>query len=134
MGSTTYATLLQEAQPQIIHDEKSHKHALKWIDRLMKINRKSIAERTLLDLLSKLANDYEEELYPTPQIPPAEVLQHLLDNSGKSQAEFARTVGIPRSTISEVLNGKRSISLENAFHLSDYFHVDPTLFLTRPPS
>ncbi len=132
MGSTTYATLLQEAQPQIIQDERAHKHALKWVDRLMKIGRKNAAEVTLLELLSKLVNDYEEKLYPTPDVPPAEVLQYLLENSGKSQAEFARTVGIPRSTISEVLNGKRTISVENAFHLSDHFHVEASLFLTRP--
>lgn len=131
MGSTTYASLLQEAQPRIIHDAKTHERALKWIDRLMKSNRKSAAERTLLELLSKLVNDYEEGLYPTPNAPPVDILQHLLDSSGLSQAEFARAVGIARSTISEVLNGKRAISVENAFRLADYFHVEPSLFLSR---
>ena len=84
-----------------------------------------------MELLSKLVNDYEEELYPTPEAPPRDILQHLLDNSGKSQAEFARSVGIPRSTISEVLKGKRAISVENAFRLAEYFHVEPSLFLAR---
>lgn len=130
--ATTYASLLQEAQPKIIRDEKAHQDALNWIDRLMKIKRMNGAERTLLELLSKLVNDYEEALYPTPSAPPSDMLQHLLSNSGMSQAEFARAVGIPRSTISEVLGGKRSISVENAFLLADYFHVDATIFLTRP--
>jgi HTH-type transcriptional regulator/antitoxin HigA len=131
MASATYANLLKEVQPRIIHDEKTHERALKWIDRLMKARRLSPARQTLLELLSKLVNDYEEKLYPTPDVPPHEMLRHLVENSGKSQAEFARMVGIPRSTISEVLKRKRSISVENAFRLAEYFHTEPSLFLTR---
>lgn len=131
MASATYGNLLREVQPRVIHDEKSLDRALKWIDRLMKLPRRSPAQDTLLELLSKLANDYEEEHFPTPDVPPRDILQHLLESSGKSQAEFARSIGIPRSTISEVLKGKRSISVENAFRLAEYFHVEPTLFLSR---
>jgi HTH-type transcriptional regulator/antitoxin HigA len=131
MASVTYANLLKEVQPRVIHDDKTHQRALKWIDQLMKLPRLSAAEETLLELLSKLVNDYEEELFPTPDVPPHRILKHLLDSSGKSQAEFARMIGIPRSTISEVLKGKRSISVENAFRLAEYFHVDATLFLSR---
>lgn len=131
MASTTYASLLKEVQPRVIHDEKAHERALEWIDRLMKVRRLTAAQRTLLELLSKLANDYEEELYPTPEVPPHEMLQHLLESSGKTQAEFARAIGIPRSTISEVLKGKRSLSVENVFRLAEYFHVEPSLFLAR---
>lgn len=132
MASATYATLLKEAQPRVIHDEKTHQRALKWIDRLMKLRRLTPAQQTLLELLSKLVNDYEEQLYPTPDVPPRDILQHLLESSGKSQAEFGSAVGIPRSTISEVLNGKRAISVENAFRLAEYFHVEPSLFIARP--
>jgi HTH-type transcriptional regulator/antitoxin HigA len=131
MASVTYASLLQEVQPRVIHDEKTHHRALKWIDQLMRLPRLSPAQETLLELLSKLVNDYEEELYPTPDVPPRRILKHLLEESGKSQAEFARAIGIPRSTISEVLKGKRSISVENAFRLGEYFHVEPSLFLSR---
>jgi HTH-type transcriptional regulator/antitoxin HigA len=131
MVTTAYANLLKEAQPQIIHDAKTHKRALGWIDQLMKRGKLSAAEEKLLELLSKLVCDYEEQLYPTPNVPPREILQHFLENSGMSQAEFSRTVGLPRSTVSEVLKGKRNLSVENAFRLADYFHVDPTLFLER---
>jgi HTH-type transcriptional regulator/antitoxin HigA len=131
MAVATYANLLKEAQPRVIHDDKTHERALKWIDQLMKLPRLSPAQETLLELLSKLVNDYEEELFPTPDVPPRRILKHLLENSGKSQAEFARMLGIPRSTISDVLKGKRSISVENAFKLAEFFHVEPTLFLTR---
>src|SRR3990172_2257623 len=131
MASTTYASLLTEVQPRVIHDARTHKRALKWIDRLMKHPRLSPAQETLLELLAKLVNDYEEELYPTPDVPPRDILQHLLESSGKSQADFARGGGIPSSTISEVLKGKRSISVDNAFRLAEYFHVEASLFLAR---
>ena len=131
MASATYASLLKEAQPRVIHDKKAHQRALKRIDDLMKRRRLSPAQETLLELLSKLVNDYEEQRYPTPDVPPRDILQHLLESSGKSQAQFARAVGIPRSTISEVLTGKRTISVENAFRLGEYFHVEPSLFLAR---
>jgi HTH-type transcriptional regulator / antitoxin HigA len=131
MVTTAYANLLKEAQPQIIRDEKTHKRALGWIDQLMKKGKLSAAEEKLLELLSKLVCDYEGQLYPAPNVPPREILHHFLENSGMSQAEFSRTIGLPRSTVSEVLKGKRNLSVENAFRLAEYFHVDPTLFLER---
>jgi HTH-type transcriptional regulator/antitoxin HigA len=60
------------------------------------------------------------------------MLLHLIEAKGSTQAELARQTGVSRSTISEVLKGKRSISVEIAFRLADYFHVEPTLFLERP--
>jgi len=71
----------------------------------MKMQRLSTAERKLLRLLTKLVKDYEEKHYPTPEAPPEEILQNLLENSGKSQSRFALAVGIPRSTICEFLSG-----------------------------
>lgn len=131
MGTTAYGNLLMEAQPRVIHDEKTHKRALNQIERLMKQSKLSTAEETLLELLSKLVNDYEEHIYPMPNVPPRDILQHLLESSGLSQAEFARQLGLARSTISEVLKGKRRLSVENAFRLAEYFHVEPSLFLER---
>jgi HTH-type transcriptional regulator/antitoxin HigA len=131
VATASYPALLQEAQPEIIRDERAHQRALDWISRLMTKARRSSAEDKLLELLSKLANDYEETVYPTPEISPRDALAHLLENCGKSPAELARTVGVARSTISEVLRGKRSISVEVAFRLGEYFHVEPSLFLSR---
>ena len=45
MASVTYATLLQEAKPHVIHDDKTHQRALKWIDRLMKLPKLSPARK-----------------------------------------------------------------------------------------
>jgi HTH-type transcriptional regulator/antitoxin HigA len=129
MSTASYPDLLREAQPQIIHDEKTHLRALARVDLLMKKPRLTAAEAKLLDLLSKLINDYEETIYPTPEVSPSAMLTHLLNAKATTQAELARQTGVSRSTISEVLKGKRNLSVENAFRLAEYFHVDATLFL-----
>jgi len=131
MASATYGNLLKAAQPRVIHDDKTYRRALKRVDELMKRRQLSPAEKMLLELLAKLVNDYEEEQYPTPDVSPAAMLRHLLDAKETTQAEVARQTGISRSTISEMQKGRRAASVENAFRLAEYFHVDATLFLAR---
>jgi HTH-type transcriptional regulator / antitoxin HigA len=132
MASASYAELLRDTQPEIIRDARSHSRALKVIAALMDKPKLTAAEGKLLDLLSRLVDDYEETVYPTPHVSPADMLEHFMDARGASQAEVARGAGVPRSTVSEVLKGKRAVSVENAFRLGEFFHVDPTLFLARP--
>jgi|SRR4051794_27968020 HTH-type transcriptional regulator/antitoxin HigA len=130
MATVSYPELLRQAQPEIINDDRSHGRALRTVESLMKKPRLTKAEGKLLDLLAKLIDDYEEKIYPTPEVSPSRMLKHLIDAKCTTQAELARQTGVPRSTISEVLKGKRSISTENAFRLADYFHVNATLFLS----
>src|SRR5438876_405801 len=128
MATASYPELLRQAQPEIISDNRSHQRALRTVDLLMKKPRLTKAEGKLLDLLAKLVDDYEETIYPTPEVPPSRMLKHLIEAKCTTQAELARQTGVPRSTISEALKGKRSISVENAFRLAEYFHVEPSLF------
>lgn len=134
MPDATYAELLRQTQPAIIRNDREHRRVLKLIEKLMQTTRLSAAEGKLLDLLSRLADDYEETVYPTPNVSPQAMLEHLLAERGASRAELARATGIARSTISEVLKGKRAISVENAFRLGEYFHADASLFLVRETS
>ena len=131
MATASYPELLRQAQPQIINDDRSHQRALRIVELLMKKPRLTKAEGKLLDLLAKLVDDYEETIYPTPEVSPSRILKHLIEAKCTTQAELARETGVPRSTISEALKGKRSISVENAFRLAEYFHVEPSLFLER---
>ena len=131
MATVSYPELLRQAQPEIISDDRSHQRALRIVESLMKKPRLTKAEGKLLDLLAKLIDDYEETIYPTPEVPPARILKHLIEAKGTTQAELSRQTGVSRSTISEVLKGKRAISVENAFRLAEYFHVAPSLFLAR---
>ena len=131
MATASYPELLRQAQPEIINDDRSHQRALRTVEALMKKPRLTKAEGKLIDLLAKLIDDYEETIYPTPEVSPSRMLKHLIEAKCTTQAELARQTGIPRSTISGALKAKRSISVENAFRLAEFFHVEPTLFLAR---
>jgi HTH-type transcriptional regulator/antitoxin HigA len=129
MATASYPDLLRQAQPEIITDKRAHQRALRTVDVLMAKPKLTKAEGKLLDLLAKLIDDYEETIYPTPNVPPSRMLAHLIEAKQTTQADVARATGISRSTISEILKRKRTVSVENAFRFADYFHVDASLFL-----
>lgn len=131
MATASYPELLRQAQPEIISDDRAHRRALRTVEALMKKPSLTKAEGKLLDLLAKLIDDYEETIYPTPNVPPSRMLKHLIEAKCITQAELARQTGVPRSTISEALKGRRSISKENVVRLAEFFHVEPSLFLAR---
>jgi HTH-type transcriptional regulator/antitoxin HigA len=71
---------------------------------------------------------YEAQNYPMDQSAPHEILQHILESSGTRQADLVGVIG-SSGVVSEVVNGKRSISKAQAKALGDYFKVSPTLFI-----
>ena len=52
------------------------------------------------------------------------MLRHLLDAKGVSQAQLHRDTGISKSSISEVLSGKKVFSRQMIRSLAEYFRVD----------
>lgn len=132
MSTASYPDLLRRTRPELISDQRSYERTLRVVESLVRKSRLTKAERKLLDLLAKLVDDYEESIDPTPVVAPADMLQHLIAANGTTQAELARQTRIARSTISEILKGKRAIGVENAFRLAEFFHVEPSLFLARP--
>jgi HTH-type transcriptional regulator / antitoxin HigA len=57
----------------------------------------------------------------------ADMLRHLLDAKGISQVELHRQTGIPKSTISEVLAGKKPFSRTMIRTLANCFQVDTSV-------
>ncbi len=123
------AALLLEHRPRPIRSESAYKRMLGQVDQLMAKQRLSHAERDLVDLLSTLIMQYESEVYPVPEVTPGEMLAHLIDARGISKAQLAREVGIPRATLTNVVNGSRGISKASAAKLGAYFHVSPAAFI-----
>ncbi len=81
-----------------------------------------------LDAFTLLIEAYETQNYPMDQSAPHEILQHILESSGIRQADLVGVIG-SSGVVSEVVNGKRSISKAQAKALGDYFKVSPTLFI-----
>ena len=66
----------------------------------------------------------EDEHHAIAPASDADMLSHLLDAKGASQAELHRATAIPKSTISEVVAGKKPFSRQMIRKLAAYFQVD----------
>lgn len=81
-------------------------------------------EATYLDALSNLVGSYEDENHPIEPASDADMLRHLTEAKGVTQIQLSKETGLPKSTISEVLAGKKDFSRQMIRKLADYFHVD----------
>lgn len=126
-----YQSLLVEYTPRPIRTEREYKRALRQLDRLMKPHL-GRAESELVYLISTMVEDYEAVRNPTPRLPPAKKLAGLIEARELTLSQVARDTGIPRSTISEVIAGKRKISRTNVVRLAEYFGQPADVFLEQP--
>ena len=61
---------------------------------------------------------------------PGHILkQEFLDGYHLSQSELSKRTGIPRSTINEIVKGKRAIHAETAYALGLFFKMDPQFWV-----
>jgi HTH-type transcriptional regulator / antitoxin HigA len=128
---TAYDSLLLKYKPRPIRNDREHRRALKHVEELIGQHGPTPprAEGELIAVLSTLIESYELEAIPRRKPTPAETLEHLIESKEVTKAQVARATGIPRSTITNVISGRRQISKENVTRLATYFHVDPSVFL-----
>jgi HTH-type transcriptional regulator/antitoxin HigA len=129
---TKYGLLLMETLPSVISSEEELERLTEEVNRLMtkgiKQNELSPEEERLLELLAVLIETYEDEHYPMPELSPIEVLKFLMEERELKQSDLLHIFGSSGIT-SEVVNGKRSISKEQAKKLAKFFKVSVELFI-----
>ncbi|MGC2518275.1 MAG: HigA family addiction module antitoxin [Burkholderiales bacterium] len=64
-----------------------------------------------------------------PPIHPGEFLKEALQESGTSQAEFARVIGVSPMRISHIVNGTRPVTAELALLFGRAFGQSPQYWL-----
>ena len=130
-----YWKLLREVKlvPKVIETETEYEENLAVAEKLIaKKKNRSEEETTLLRLLVRLIEDYEEANYNLEEwndIPPHEILQHLLEVSQTKQSDLVGIISPSKGLISAIVNGKRAISKEQAKKLGEYFKISPSLFI-----
>jgi HTH-type transcriptional regulator / antitoxin HigA len=72
---------------------------------------------------------YEEEHYPIPSASGAEMLQYLIETHALTQSNVAAGTGLAESTLSEILAGKRKLSLKHVEALARFFKIKAAVFL-----
>jgi HTH-type transcriptional regulator / antitoxin HigA len=124
----TYSKLLVEYQPKLIQSEEEYDRTLAAIEKLMGDKERTPEEGTLLELLVVLVEEYENKHYSMPEVPPHQILEHLMEARGLRQVDLVGILG-SKGVVSEVVNRKRSISKAQAKALAEFFHVSPELFI-----
>lgn len=125
-----YAGLLARTTPMVIETQAEYEAADAEIGGLLKkgYGRLSIEEKRLLDLLSRLIEDYEDRTFTIPKGEPHLTLQFLMEQNDLRQADLVLIFG-SRGRVSEVVNGKRAVSKAQAKALGEFFKVSPELFI-----
>jgi len=104
-----------------IRTRDDHAAALRRIDALWGAADQT-AEGDELDILIVLVEHYEAQHYPEPKATPLEVLRFMMEQSGRTQKDLAALLG-SRSRASEILNGRRSLTLDQIRLLSARWRI-----------
>ncbi len=111
-----------------IRNDEDHHAALKEIERLWGFPDDS-PENDKLDVLATLVEAYENKRWPAGPSTSLEILRHAVTDMGRSQRELAELLG-SRSQASDLLRGRRRISLEVAHKISAAWHIPIQLLVT----
>ena len=120
----TYLELILTFPLSSIRSEEHLDEAQKVMDKLLAKGKLVDGEETYLDALSDLVGVYEDKYHVIEPATDADMLRHLLEANGVTQAQLSQEAGIAKSTISEVLAGKRPFSRQMIRKLSEFFKVD----------
>jgi HTH-type transcriptional regulator/antitoxin HigA len=112
-----------------IKNERDHERALQRVEFLWKSPEGS-AESDELDVLATLIEAYERERYPIDLPDPVEAIKFRLEQQGKDSRALIGVIG-QRTRVYEVLQGKRSLSLNMIRELHDKFGI-PANVLIQP--
>ncbi len=124
-----YAQLLKEALPRVVHTEDENERLLAEIEKLLAKGEGnlSLEEEELLELLTQLVEAFERRTYPRKKASPAELVSFLLEQRGLTASDLWPVLG-SKGRVSDLINGRRQVSKEQAKKLGDFFHVSPAAF------
>jgi HTH-type transcriptional regulator / antitoxin HigA len=89
------------------------------------------ADIARLQAQARLIAAYEEGKWPRRPPRTADMIRHLMDQHGLTRADMVPILGTP-SRVSEVLQGKKGLSMAMVQRLRARFHVSADLLLPPP--
>ena len=111
----------------VIQNAADHAQAKALIEKLMRS--KDAADQARMVAQARLIEAYERSRWPrrAPTLP--DLLTYLLDQHGLSRADLVPLLGTA-SRVSEVLNGKRELSMPMVRKLRERFHISADLLIS----
>jgi HTH-type transcriptional regulator/antitoxin HigA len=123
-GQDSYLELVRDFPLASIKSDDHLAHAQRVMDRLLAARDLDDGAALYLDALSDLVSTYENDHHAIGPASDADMLRHFMEAKGVTQAVLSRDLSMPKSTISEVLAGKKPFSRPMMRKLANYFNVD----------
>lgn len=111
----------------VIENDRDHAEAKALIEKLMGSD--DAADQARMAAQARLIEAYERARWPrrSPSLP--NLLTYLMDQHGLSRADLVPLLGTP-SRVSEVLNGKRELSMSMVRKLRERFRISADLLIS----
>jgi len=113
----------------LIDSEAELARARALVDRLWSSN--DAADVARLEAQARLIAAYEEGKWPRRSPSTANLIRHLMEQHGLTRADMAPILGTP-SRVSEILRGKKTLSMAMVQRLRARFRVPADLLLPPP--
>jgi len=110
----------------LIENEADHRQALALVAKLM--GSSDAADRARMAAQARLIEAYERSRWPRRTASLPELLSYLMDQHGMTRADLVPLLGTP-SRVSEVLSGKRELSMTMVRRLRERFQLPADLFI-----
>jgi HTH-type transcriptional regulator/antitoxin HigA len=110
-----------------IHSEEDYNKVLSRIDTLIDAEPNTTAYDEF-EILSILAESYEVEHHEIPSPDPIEALKNIMEWMGLSRKDLEPVLGT-RARVSEILNGKRKLSLNMIMNLKSFLNIPADILL-----
>jgi HTH-type transcriptional regulator/antitoxin HigA len=111
----------------IIENDNDHAQAKALIDELM--GSQDPADRARMMAQARLIEAYERSRWPRRRPTLPDLLTYLMDQHGLSRADLVPLLGTA-SRVSEVLNGKRELSMSMVRKLRERFQISADLLIS----
>lgn len=84
-----------------------------------------------LEALALLIEHYESARFPIPKATPLEVLKFMMEQNGRTQSDLSALLH-SRSRASEILNGRRELTLDQIRLLAREWHIPAGALVGEP--
>jgi len=112
---------------KIIKTEAEYEDVLSRIEEIMDAKPR-IPEGDELELISLLAQNYEESNFPLPAADPVDVIQYYIEQRGLKYKDLVGIIG-DKTLVSKVINRERKLNLRMVKNLHDQMKIPYALLL-----
>lgn len=129
-----YLRLVKEFPLRPIRTQREHDAAMAVVGKLAVRDEGTLTpgEQDYLDALTAFLEMYDESCgEDAERIDPLTLLRELMEHRGMSVTDLGALFG-SKGVASDILRGKRPLTLRRIYTLAAHFRVDPAAFVPRP--